>query len=138
MIQDCLSLSHTLPFLEILLVWRVTSSSLERERYPHGLVSVSVLGECYRKLQAALQSVEKEKVRQASAAQSLQERLSRAQEEISSLQASITQRASHYQQLHSQLLDKAAQATTLEKEVINSVERCKANLGLSFIKKLEF
>ncbi|TST47734.1 Coiled-coil domain-containing protein 18 [Bagarius yarrelli] len=73
-------------------------------------------GEQYQKLLAALQSVEKEKSRQVSAAKSLQERLSRAQEEISSLQASITQRASHYQQLHNQLLEKASQATTLEKE----------------------
>lgn len=76
-------------------------------------------GERYQKLLAVLQSVEKEKTRQAGAAQSLQERLSRAQEEISTLQTSITQRASHYQQLHNQLLDKAAQATTLEKEVIH-------------------
>ncbi|KAK3513397.1 hypothetical protein QTP70_014223 [Hemibagrus guttatus] len=74
-------------------------------------------GEQYQKLLAALQSVEQEKTRQATAAQSLQERLSRAQEEISSLQTSITQRASHYQQLHHQLLDKASQATTVEKEV---------------------
>ncbi|XP_046731837.1 coiled-coil domain-containing protein 18 isoform X2 [Silurus meridionalis] len=74
-------------------------------------------GERYQKLLVALQSLEKEKARQASATQNLQERLSRAQNEISSLQTSITQRASHYQQLHNQLLDKAAQATTLEKEL---------------------
>lgn len=86
--------------------------------HPCGLV-LCAEGERYQKLLAALQSVEKEKTRQASAAQSLQERLSRAQEEISSLQTSITQRASHYQQLHNQLLDKATQATTMEKEVKN-------------------
>ncbi|XP_027013980.2 coiled-coil domain-containing protein 18 [Tachysurus fulvidraco] len=74
-------------------------------------------GEGYQKLLAALQSIEKEKKRQASAAHGLQERLSRAQEEISSLQTSITQRASHYQQLHNQLLDKATQATMMEKEL---------------------
>lgn len=80
------------------------------------LISVHV-GERYQKLLAVLQLVEREKTRQASAAQGLQERLTRAQEEISSLQTSITERSSHYQQLHNQLLDKATQATSLEKEV---------------------
>lgn len=75
------------------------------------------LGERYPKLLAVLQMTEREKTRQASAAQNLQERLTRAQEEISSLQASITERSSHYQQLHNQLLDKATQSTSLEKEV---------------------
>ncbi|KAA0719027.1 Coiled-coil domain-containing protein 18 [Triplophysa tibetana] len=74
-------------------------------------------GERYQKLLAVLQMAEREKTRQASAAQSLQERLTRAQEEISSLQASITERSSHYQQLHNQLLEKATQATSFEKEL---------------------
>ncbi|XP_051555297.1 coiled-coil domain-containing protein 18-like isoform X2 [Myxocyprinus asiaticus] len=74
-------------------------------------------GECYQKLLAVLQMAEREKTRQASAAQGLQERLTRAQEEISSLQTSITERSSHYQQLHNQLLDKATQATSFEKEL---------------------
>ncbi|KAI4894106.1 hypothetical protein NFI96_020168, partial [Prochilodus magdalenae] len=86
-------------------------------------------GERYQKLLAVLQTVEKEKTRQASTAQNLQERLTKAQEEISSLQNSITQRASHYQQLHNQLLDKAAQATTLEKELK------KKNSRLSLLEK---
>jgi len=73
-----------------------------------------------------LQTVDREKTRQASAAQGLQERLTRAQEEISSLQTSITERSSHYQQLHNQLLDKATQATSLEKEVsLTSIEFCR-------------
>ncbi|KAK1790718.1 hypothetical protein P4O66_014572, partial [Electrophorus voltai] len=80
-------------------------------------------GERYQKLLAVLQCAEKEKERQASAAQGLQERLTRAQEEIFSLQASISQRASHYQQIHSQLLDKATKATRLEKEMKKSNSR---------------
>uniref|UniRef100_A0A3B1JAK3 Coiled-coil domain containing 18 n=1 Tax=Astyanax mexicanus TaxID=7994 RepID=A0A3B1JAK3_ASTMX len=77
-------------------------------------------GDGYQKLLMVLQTVEKEKNRQISAAQNLQDRLNKAQQEISSLQTSITQRASHYQQLHNQLLDKAAQATRLEKEKKNT------------------
>lgn len=86
------------------------------------------VGEGYQKLLAVLQTVEREKTRQASAAQGLQERLTRAQEEISSLQTSITERSSHYQQLHNQLLDKATQATSLEKEVsITSIKFCRVS-----------
>ncbi|XP_051983885.1 coiled-coil domain-containing protein 18-like isoform X1 [Xyrauchen texanus] len=79
--------------------------------------------ERYQKLLVVLQMAEREKTRQASAAQGLQERLTRAQEEISSLQTSITERSSHYQQLHNQLLDKATQATSFEKELKKKCSR---------------